>query len=102
MRNKYLTSHASQLHDLEAKIAGAKSIAQALKGSGEAATPQAVEGTTGNGNNSGGQDRTVASPDFGSDVAPDITKEVNLETKTLDEFNASRTPLGGFYLMDSA
>ena len=93
MGNKYLSSHASQLKDLDAKVAGAKAISQALKGKGEAPSVPTTHATHGNDTGSGGQGRTVASPDFGDDAIPDIEKRVNLETKTLDEFNASRTLL---------
>ena len=90
VKNKYLSSHASQLKDLDAKVEGAKAISQALKGSGEAAAVPPTQATQGNDTVSGCQDRTVASPDFGGDAVPDVEKRVNFETKTLDEFHAAK------------
>ena len=93
VRNKYLSSHASQLKDLDSKVGGSKVISQALKGAGEATSVPTTHVARGNDTSSGGQDRTVASPDFGDDAVPNMEKRVDLESKTLDEFNASRTLL---------
>ena len=93
VKNKFLASHASQLKSLEGKITAAKTISQALRGVGEAnSTPTA--GTVESERALVEVGRTVASPDFGSaDSVPDTSKRVTMETKTMDDFNASRTLL---------
>eukprot|EP00435_Cladocopium_sp_Y103_P048409 s2702_g14.t1 len=92
MQLKALVEDSKAPSDLDSKVAAAKTISQALKGAGEPPV-SSTQGIQGNDTGSGGQDRTVASPDFGDDAIPDTEKRVNFETKTLDEFNASKTLL---------
>ena len=96
VKNKYQTSHAGQLKDLEEKIGQSKTIAQALRGH-QPETPAAVGATESQNSSGHAQDRTVASPDFEGAAVPDLQKRVELEAKPLEEFNNSRTLLVSFF-----
>jgi len=90
IKNKYQNSHANGLKALEDLISSAKDVAVAVKGSiGES---QAAADTSND--TSGSREsvcRTLATPDFEGDVTPNFDRRIDLETKTMEEFNAGRT-----------
>ncbi|CAL1131034.1 unnamed protein product [Cladocopium goreaui] len=89
IKNKYQNSHANGLKALEDLISSAKDVAVAVKGSiGES---QAAADTSND--TSGSREsvcRTLATPDFEGDVTPNFDRRIDLETKTMEEFNAER------------
>ena len=96
MKNKYQASHSAQLKTLEETIAGQKEITSALKGS-EGEPRSSTSGVPFNAANAGsnGPSRTLATPDFDGETVPTYDTRIDLEAKSLDEFNESRTLLDG-------
>ena len=91
VKNKYMTSHGAVLKTLDEEIAANKDISAALKGSNEDA--QSMNATTSASAlvDTPTTTRTVASPDFEGETVPVYDTRIVLESKTLDEFNESRT-----------
>ena len=91
VKNKYATSHSAALKTLEEEIAAKKDITVALKGSNEDAQSTAATTSASALVDTPSTTRTVATPDFEGETVPVYNTRIELESKTLDEFNESRT-----------